>query len=269
MNGAGLIMRPAHTSHEWGKRMFDLTGKVALVTGASGGLGIEIAGRLAQAGAHVVLHGRQAAALDAHVAALQAQGHAASSFVADLSDPEALATACADLLRQHPRIDYVVNNAGTRDRRGISILDRAAFRDLVEVNLVAPYDLLHQLLPHIPAGGAIVNITSIAGLIAPAGDPAYAAAKGGLDALTRSLAAELGPRGIRVNSVAPGFFATGPNAALVADSSIDEHLQRRTSLGRWGRPEEIAGIVAFLCSDEASYITGATIPVDGGYLAHF
>lgn len=249
--------------------MLGLNQKVALVTGASGGLGMAIARRLAQAGAHVILHGRQATVLNTQVDALRTLGYAASSCVADLADAEGLANACEALARQHAHIDYVINNAGTRDRRGISILDRKAFRNLVEVNLVAPYDLLHHLLPHMPEGSSIVNITSIAGLIAPAGDPAYAAAKGGLDALTRSLAAELGPRGIRVNSVAPGFFATEPNAALVADPSIDEHLSRRTSLGRWGRPEEIAGIVAFLCSDEASYITGATIPVDGGYLAHF
>lgn len=249
--------------------MIDLKGKVALVTGASGGLGIEMARGLARAGAHVVLHGRQAGKLETCVAMLRQEGGQASMLVADLADAVELESACSALFEHHPCIDHIVNNAGTRDRRGISILDRQAFRNLVEVNLVAPYDLLHRLLPCMPRGGSIVNITSIAGQIAPAGDPAYAAAKGGLEALTRSLAAELGPRGIRVNSVAPGFFATEPNAALVADTAIDEHLQRRTSLGRWGRPEEIAGIVAFLCSDQASYITGATIPVDGGYLAHF
>jgi gluconate 5-dehydrogenase len=249
--------------------MYELNGKLALVTGAAGGLGTEIARKLAQAGAHVVLHGRQPAMLEAQVAALQALGYAASSFVADLADPHQLAHACETLLAQHPRIDFVVNNAGARDRRGVTKMGRDAFRQIVEVNLVAPYDLIRMLVPHMPAGGAIVNITSIAGQITPAGDPAYAAAKGGLDALTRSLAAELGPRGIRVNSVAPGFFATEANGALVADAAIAEHLQRRTSLGRWGQPKEVAGVVAFLCSADASYITGATIPVDGGYLAHF
>lgn len=249
--------------------MSDLQGKIALVTGAAGGLGFEIARRLARGGAEVILHGRQVAALDDAAAQLRETGATVSTWVAALDDALALAGACQQLRGRHPRIDCLINNAGMRDRRGIDDLDRDAFRTLLEVDLVAPYDLVRQLLPVLGEGGAIVNITSIAGPVARAGDPAYTAAKGGLEALTRQLAAELGPRGIRVNAVAPGFFATDFNAHLVADAGIAEFLQHRTALGRWGRPEEVAGIVAFLCSAEASYITGTTIPVDGGYLAHF
>ncbi|KZX95070.1 gluconate 5-dehydrogenase [Erythrobacter sp. HI0019] len=242
-----------------------LAGRIALVTGASRGLGFEIARRMAEQGARVWLNGRGASAVEA---AAERIGPNARALPFDIGDDQASAAAFARLAEDG--LDILVNNVGQRDRRPLEQLRRADMAAMLSTNLVAPFDLARRAAPLMQAReyGRIINITSIAADIAR-GDVLYTASKGGLAALTRALAAELGAIGITVNAIAPGYFATEANGEMTADPEIARHLARRTSLGRWGEPGEIAGAVAFLAAPEASYITGHTLAVDGGYLTHF
>ena len=242
-----------------------LEGRIALVTGAARGLGFAIAQRLVRAGASVWLNGRDRAVLGD---AADRIGGDARVLAFDIGDDDATAAAFATLAEDG--LDILVNNVGQRDRRSLAQLRREDMAAMLATNLVAPFDLARRAVPLMEARGygRIVNITSIAAEIAR-GDVLYTASKGGLAALTRAFAAELGGTGITVNAVAPGYFATEANEEMSTDPGIAQHLERRTSLGRWGDPGEIGGAVAFLASPEASYITGHTLAVDGGYLTHF
>ena len=252
---------------------FSLVGKIALVTGAGQGLGLEIAKALATSGAIVLVNGRNQESLQQAVATITitSLGGTASPLQLDITDETAVQKTFIEIRDQYARLDILVNNVGMRDRRQLFEFETDAVRRLFEANLIAPFNLSREAAKlMIEQGeGRIINITSIAGSIADAGDAVYTTAKGGVEALTRTLAAELGIFGITVNGIAPGFFATESNAEAIANQEVANWLKKRTSLGRWGEPKEIAGAVVFLASKAASYITGQILAIDGGYLTHF
>ncbi len=244
-----------------GIERFSLEGRVVLITGARGGLGLEMARGMAAAGAVVGINGRDPALVEEAAAGIP------NAFAApfDITDLAAAAGGIDAVVARHGRLDCLVNNAALRDRRSFQDIAAGDLRGLLETNLVGAYEVSRLAARHMEGrrGGRLIFITSMVGPQSFQGDPAYTASKGGLTALMRALAVELGPKGITANAIAPGFFLTDVNASFFGGSQAAE-VGRRIPLRRWGRPDELVGAAIFLASDAASYVNGHVLTVDAG-----
>lgn len=249
--------------------MFSLAGRIALVTGASRGLGWGHAQALARAGATVVLNARDEGLLAQRRAALEAAGGRATVEAFDNTDLDAGARAVERIVAEHGRLDILIANAGIAHRAHLAQTTVEDFRRVLEIDLVAVWHLVREAAKHmVPRRfGRIVLIGSVVGQVGRPTLSAYTAAKGAVHALTRELCAELGPHGITVNAIAPGYFDTELSAPLVADAEFSAWVCRRTPAGRWGRIEELGPATVFLASDEASFVNGQVLCVDGGLTA--
>jgi gluconate 5-dehydrogenase len=250
--------------------MFDLGDRVALVTGAGQGLGLAIAEALAEAGAHVILNGRQTARLEAAEAQILGKGGTASPLAFDIADPREVAAAFDRIGAAFGGLDILVGNVGIRHRVPLAEISAEDFHRVLEVNLTAGFHLAKSAVPLRSRAAAVRHHGDVdRGRARPGNDAAYIAAKGGLAGFVRALAVEFGPRGITTNAIAPGYFATETNAAMVDDPEVEGFVKRRIPLQRWGKPSEVAGAAVFLASDAASYVNGHVLTVDGGLSASF
>jgi 3-oxoacyl-[acyl-carrier protein] reductase len=247
-----------------------LSGRVAIVTGSSSGIGRAVASELARRGMSVVVTSRSPERAAAAAAAIEAEGGTALGVAAELTEPEAPGALVARSLEAFGRLDALVNNAGAGQVADSETLALADWQRIIDLDLSAPFRCAQAASrPMLAAGrGVIVNVSSLAGHLGLARRAAYGAAKHGLEGLTKTLAVEWARRGVRVVSVAPAYVATELLAGTSKAGGFTlEEVAHRTPIGRLAEPEEVARVVAFLVSDDASYVTGSSVLVDGGWIA--
>lgn len=252
-----------------GPALFDLTGRRALVTGSTQGLGLALARGLAEAGASVVINGRSAAKVDPVVADLNAAGFDAVPLVMDVTDDANVVESLAAFQKEVGSLDILVNNVGIQDRAPLAEMTPEAFRKVIDVNLTSAFVVTRQIAPGMieRSAGKVINVCS---LMSDLGRPTtgnYAAAKGGLRMLTRAMAVEWAGHNLQINAIGPGYFATELTRPLVEDEKFNTWICGRTPAGRWGRPEELIGAAVYFASPASSFVNGQILYVDGGLTA--
>jgi gluconate 5-dehydrogenase len=245
---------------------FDLTGRIALITGAYRGLGFAIARGFAGQGATVILNGRKPDELARAAKLLTDEGLKADVAAFDVTDREAVKAGVDAAIARHGAIDILVNNAGIQRRGPFVDFTQEDWDAIMATNLTAPFIVSQAVLPGMIARkrGKIIHIASLMSELARPTVVPYTAAKGGVRQLTRGMAVELAPHGIQVNAIAPGYFATEMNRALIDNEEFNAWVCKRTPAGRWGEPDELAGLALFLASPAANYMTGQMLVMDGG-----
>jgi gluconate 5-dehydrogenase len=249
--------------------IFDLTGRTALITGSGQGIGLTLARGLADAGAAVVLNGRDAAKLDAAAASLRDRGASVRVLAFDVTDHAAARAAVDRLEAAGVALDILVNNAGMQFRTPLEDYPPEMWDKLLATNVSSVFHVGQAVARHMigRGRGKIVNIASVQTALARPGIAPYTATKGAVANLTKGMATDWGPKGLQVNAIAPGYFDTPLNAALVADAEFTAWVSRRTPAGRWGQLPELVGAAVFLASDASSFVNGHILYVDGGMTA--
>jgi len=248
---------------------FDLTGTVALVTGSTRGIGLALARGLGQAGARVIVHGRESQRAEAVATSLEGAGISAGSVAFDLREEEAIRQGIERVQAEHGGIDVLVNNAGVIQRAPLAGFDLAVWREMFEINVTAPMLVATAVVPSmISAGrGKIINVCSLLSELARPSAGAYASTKAALKLLTQSMCVEWAEHGIQANGIGPGYIKTELTDQLANDPAFDEWVRARTPAGRWGEPADLAGAVVFLASPASDFVNGHILYVDGGLLA--
>ena len=252
-----------------GTQLFDLTGRVAIMTGAGRGLGRTMALGLAAAGADLALASRTASELESLVEEVQALGRRAIAVPTDVTSPDACEALVEAAITRLGRLDILVNNAGTNVRKAALDITPDEYDFVIETNLKGYFNGARAAGRHFVAQGSgkVINISSILGSVALPNQAAYASSKGAIDQLTKVLAIEWATAGVQVNGLAPTYFETDLTRPLFEDPERRAFIEERTPVGRWGQPHELAGAVIFLASDASTFVTGQTLLVDGGWTA--